>query len=203
MSRLTEFIESGILELYASGQASVQEVKEVELMLATYPEVKSELNEINKAIEQYALFNAVEPDPTIKPFLLATIDFMERLDLGEEPGNPPLINEGSKIADYTEWIERKDLQLNVELNEFHAHILANNKEALTAFVWLRNGSPAETHKNLYEKFLVLEGSCDITIGETVHSLVPGDMLSIPLHVSHFVKVTSEIPCKVLLQRIAA
>ncbi|HMG16813.1 MAG TPA: hypothetical protein VK590_15260, partial [Saprospiraceae bacterium] len=88
MTKLTEFIESGILELYAAGQASVQEVSEVEFMLNAYPEVRSELNEINIAIEKYALHQAITPDPTVKPFLLATIDYIERLEQGEALSEP-------------------------------------------------------------------------------------------------------------------
>jgi mannose-6-phosphate isomerase-like protein (cupin superfamily) len=54
-----------------------------------------------------------------------------------------------------------------------------------------------------EHFLIVEGTCDITIGDKVHHLVPGDYLSIPLYIDHDVKVTSITPCKVILQRVAA
>jgi mannose-6-phosphate isomerase-like protein (cupin superfamily) len=59
------------------------------------------------------------------------------------------------------------------------------------------------HDNEFEKFLILEGSCTITIEEEAHHLVPGDYLAIPLHKSHQVTITSEIPCKIILQRVAA
>ena len=203
MTKLTEFIESGILELYAAGQASVQEVSEVEFMLNAYPEVRSELNEINIAIEKYALHQAITPDPTVKPFLLATVDYIERLEQGEALSEPPLLHKASKMSDYAEWIDRKDLQLDKPVQDIKAHIIANTSAALTAFVWLKDGAPPEIHKDVHENFLILEGTCDITIGDVVHSLVPGDLLSIPLHISHFVKVTSDIPCKIILQRIAA
>ena len=68
---------------------------------------------------------------------------------------------------------------------------------------LKHGAPTETHTNEYEKFLIVEGSCDLTIGTTVHHLNAGNYLSIPLYVSHDVKVTSAIPCKIILQRVNA
>ena len=64
-------------------------------------------------------------------------------------------------------------------------------------------APQEVHDNEYKKFLIVEGTCDIVIGENAHSLVPGDVLEIPLHTTHFGRVTSSMPCKVILQRIAA
>ena len=64
-------------------------------------------------------------------------------------------------------------------------------------------APEEIHTNEFERFLIVEGSCDIQIGETVHQLQAGDFLSIPLFENHFVTVTSSIPCKVILQRVAA
>ena len=64
-------------------------------------------------------------------------------------------------------------------------------------------APAEVHDNEYEKFLIIEGTCDITVDEDVYSLVPGDYFSIPLYKSHNIKVTSTIPCKAILQRLAA
>ena len=48
----------------------------------------------------------------------------------------------------------------------------------------------------------MEGTCTITIEDEIHQLVPGNVLSIPLYKNHTVVVTSEIPCKVILQRIA-
>ena len=61
----------------------------------------------------------------------------------------------------------------------------------------------EVHDDEFEKFMVVEGTCTITIEENKHELHPGDFLSIPLYKNHFVKVTSDIPCIVILQRIAA
>ena len=135
--------------------------------------------------------------------VIAVTDYTERLAKGEAPTFPPILNEGSTIADFSQWLERKDLVLPDDFTDFHAKIIGMDSKKTTAIAWLKYGSPSETHTDEYEKFLILEGTCDITIGEKTVSLVPGDYLAIPLHVSHNVRVTSSIPCKVILQRIAA
>jgi len=55
------YIESGILELYVLGDVSPEERAQVELMAAIHPAVKTELVEVEKALELYADENAVEP----------------------------------------------------------------------------------------------------------------------------------------------
>ena len=152
---------------------------------------------------KYSEAQAPEIDPTVKPMLLAIIDYTERLKSGEIPSFPPELNENSGIADFKEWINRADMTLTEDFEDFQAKIIGFEPAKTTAIAWLKFGSPEETHHSEYEKFLILEGTCDIRIDGKVHSLVPGDYLIIPLYLKHDVRVTSETPCKVILQRIAA
>ncbi|MFD0751020.1 anti-sigma factor domain-containing protein [Mucilaginibacter calamicampi] len=55
------YIESGILELYVLGDGNPEEREQVEQMAAAYPAVKTELRDIEAALELYAAENAVEP----------------------------------------------------------------------------------------------------------------------------------------------
>ena len=89
------------------------------------------------------------------------------------------------------------------VEDVYAKLISFSPEVTTAIVWLKDMAPQEVHHTEYERFLIIEGSCDITIGEDIHSLSYGDFLEIPLHVTHSVKVTSIVTCKVLLQRMAA
>lgn len=196
-------IESGILELYVSGCTSAEETAFVERMMAQHEAIRNEVNAISHALEQYALANAIAPDPTIKPFLMATIDYMERMKAGEAPTFPPALHAASTIADYKPWLDRPDMVPEEPMEEASARIIGNTPQAMTAIVWLKYGAPPETHTHEYEKFLIVEGTCDITIDNKVHSLIPGDVLTIPLHATHHVRVTSPYPCKIILQRAAA
>lgn len=203
MDKYAQFIESGILELYVMEMTSAEENITVARMLKESAAVRAELEEISIAMERFAQEHAIQPNPVIKPFLLATIDFTERLKKGEVISEAPLLTENAKPSDYEQWLNRPDMVLPYDFESIHAKIISYTPTLLTAIVWIREMAPQEVHDNEYEKFLILEGTCDITIDEQVHSLKAGDYLSIPLHKNHHVTVTSSEPCKVILQRLAA
>jgi len=203
MSKNLAFIESGILELYITGIASEAEIHEVEEMAAAHADVREALDELYVTLETMALKNAVNPPVLIKPFLMATMDFMGRMGGGETPSFPPELQTGAKIEDYAEWLNRPDMVIPSYFQDVYAKIIGYTPQAITAIVWIKEMAPEEVHDNEYEKFLIVEGTCDIDIEGDVHHLVPGDYLAIPLHKNHQVTVTSAILCKVILQRIAA
>ncbi len=203
MKDCKEFITSGILELYVMGDTTAEEDAEVREMAELYPEIEREIMEIELALEKLALENSVEPDPVMRPFLLATIDYMTRMQNGEPFTIAPPLSESAKIADYEAWILREDMIAPEDFDGVYAKIISYTPELTSAIVWLRELAPQEVHDHEYEKFLILEGTCEITIEEQVHSLKRGDFLQIPLHKNHYVTVTSAIPCKILLQRAAA
>jgi mannose-6-phosphate isomerase-like protein (cupin superfamily) len=198
-----EYIESGILELYVLGQTSAEETIEVELAAKNHGEVRDEILQIELALEKYSFEHAVEPNPVIKPFLMATLDFADRIQNGEQPGDIPMLTENSTIEDYAEWLNRDDMVLPKDFDGVYAKILASTPQATTAIVWIKEMAPQEVHDNEFEKFLIIEGTCDISIEDKIHRLSPGDYLSIPLHKNHHVTITSENPCKIILQRVAA
>jgi mannose-6-phosphate isomerase-like protein (cupin superfamily) len=197
-----QYIESGILEQYVLGAASAEECRQVEVMAAADPAVQQELEAIALALQQYATTNAVTPNPVVKPFLLATIDYTERLKNGEPVLNPPLLSQSSTVADYAAWLDRSDMVAQ-DTDEVFAKIIGYTPQAITAIVWLKDYAPHEVHDDEYERFFIVEGTCDIIVEDEVHPLKPGDYFAIPLHKTHMVKVTSATPCKVILQRVAA
>ena len=194
---------SGLLELYVLQDLDEHENKIVESALLSYPALKQDLHDIELALQLYAYAHATPPPPTVKPMMLATIDYTERMENGEKPTNPPALHALSKISDFEPWLNRDDMQEPDEYDAMHGKIIGASEEKTTLIVWLRYGAPDETHTEEYEKFLIVEGSCDITIGEKVHHLKAGDFLSIPLHINHRVEVTSDKPCKIILERAAA
>lgn len=203
MSKVIEFIESGILELYVLGLASEDEKKQVELMSSLYDEVNREIEIISESLIAVAASNAPVPNATVKPLLMATIDYSQRIKNGEVPANPPILHEASIINDYSEWLNRMDMVLPEKHDDIFVKLIAQTPKAISAIVWIKHETPAEVHGIEHEKFLIIEGTCNIIIDGKTHSMKAGDYMSIPLHASHVVKVTSKIPCKVILQRVAA
>lgn len=197
-----EFIDSGILEQYVLGTATPDEINEVERLVAIDPAIRQEIDAICEILEKFAMANAIEPDPIIKPFLMAVIDYSERMENGEPVSNPPLLTENSKVEDYSDWLNRSDM-VSTGTADVFAKIISYTPQVTTAIVWIKDYAPQEVHDDEYERFLVVEGTCDIIVDGEANHLVPGDYFAIPLFKNHMVKVTSVIACKVILQRVAA
>lgn len=70
---IEEYIASGILEAYVLGLTSAEESREVERMVAAYPEVKAELEDIRLAIESYSNSFEKQPPAEIKAKVMEAI----------------------------------------------------------------------------------------------------------------------------------
>jgi anti-sigma-K factor RskA len=68
-----EYISSGILEQYVTGDITPQEKAEVECMSHIYPEIHKALDDIQQAMELFALENAVPPPSGVKTTLMKRI----------------------------------------------------------------------------------------------------------------------------------
>ncbi|PWK26793.1 hypothetical protein LV89_02302 [Arcicella aurantiaca] len=64
------YIESGILEAYLIGIASDDDVKEVEAMQTTYPEISLALNNLQTDIIQHFNTSAITPPPVLRDELM-------------------------------------------------------------------------------------------------------------------------------------
>ncbi len=72
-----EYIQSGVLELYAAGALSDSEAREVEAMAAQYPEVQAELSAIQDALVSYSASFKKNPNPELRSAVLNRIDEIE------------------------------------------------------------------------------------------------------------------------------
>ena len=203
MDNCQQLITSGLLELYVLGETTPQENQLIEEMALAHAELRQEIREIELSMERYALENAIEPDPIVKPLLVATIDFMDRTKAGEVFTSPPILSKNSKPEDYAEWINRADMVRPEDADDIFAKILCVSEGLMTTIVWIRQMAPKEVHDHDYERFLILEGTCDIYVEEAAVSLKAGDYFEIPLHKKHHILITSAIPCKAIMQRVAA
>ncbi len=80
MEEITSYIESGILELYVLGDLSAEERAGVEAMALKYPEIKTELSEIENAMENVADAYSAETSETSKAKFLTAIGFNETIN---------------------------------------------------------------------------------------------------------------------------
>lgn len=202
MKKISEYIKSGVIESYVFGLATPTEAKEVEKMATANDQVRAAIDEFSQILEQRWQSEALKPDPTVKPMVMATLNYIDRMERGETRSFPPGLHKASKITDYKEWLIRHDMSTPRDFKDVYARIIGYTPEVTTAIVWIKNMAPAETHTKEIEKFLIIEGSCEILMEKEVYQLFPGNYLAIPLFKSHIVRVTSSIPCKIILQRVA-
>ena len=192
---------SGIIELYVLGISTHEEAETVRRLAAKHHAVRAELKAVEQALGVYAHKASALPDPTVGPFLAARTDYSERIRAGELPQEPPLLSPNSRINDYAKWLNRPDMTPHQPFDNISAKIIGYTPEVLTAIVWLKEGAPAEVHEKLLEKFMIVEGSCEIVINDHPLAMGVGDIITIRLNSNHYVRVTSVVPCKVILQRV--
>ena len=82
-----EIISSGILEAYATGMASPQEVIQVKGYLNNFVEVREELDRIEADLEIYANLFAVQPDAAVKNKIFARINVDDKRNNEIENGS--------------------------------------------------------------------------------------------------------------------
>jgi anti-sigma-K factor RskA len=79
MINIKEYIESGVLEDYLSGNVSEQERREVECLSKIYPEIRTELNQLGEVIERHAFAHRVAPPAALKDKIMAQLEFSDEL----------------------------------------------------------------------------------------------------------------------------
>jgi anti-sigma-K factor RskA len=101
---LNDIISSGLLELYVLGVASNDENMQVEQWRKQFPEVEEEIEEIENAMESYAVAQAVQPDASVKTKILDEISFSVKNNVVQESFSQK--NEPAKvysIPTYFKW----------------------------------------------------------------------------------------------------
>ena len=73
MEEIKAYIESGVLELYVLGDMSAEENAEVEAMASKHPDVKAELEDIERSIQMYADAHAIEPADELRDRVLNSL----------------------------------------------------------------------------------------------------------------------------------
>lgn len=188
-----------LIEEYVLGLLSPEESIGFEAQMAEDPTLRAEVEEYQEVWEITALENEVAPVPALKANIFKQIDALS----SEERDSPPLLNPGSQASDYQFWLDQEGMVPPDEYEHLHFIPIAQTEEGVSAIVWIKDMVPEEVHTDSIERFLVLEGSCEISFGGQTYALQAGDYLAVPLHHPHTVRVTSQIVCKLIVQRHAA
>jgi anti-sigma-K factor RskA len=93
-----EIIESGLIELYAMNALSATEVAQVEAWAAEFPEVRTEIEEAQAALELYAQAHAIEPPADMKSKIMANFE----ADFGGKAGEKEAVKPENRPLSTTE-----------------------------------------------------------------------------------------------------
>ena len=195
---LQPYIESGILELYALNVLADDEMSGVERMIATYPELKRELEAIELALESYAASRWVKPPNYLEERIVGSILNLEK-EKSLYIADLPLIN---RFSDYRNWLPvvKNFAELSAGEDGKHFEVLRQDEKVIQMLVFSTTDIEEETHTDEQESFLILEGECKCTIGDKVRLMGAGDYMEIPLHELHDVTLVSK-QVVAILQRI--
>lgn len=195
---IQEYIESGILELYALDLLQGEQRSEVEKMLSVYPELRAELSSIQLVMEKYAASAAVRPPVYMKEKIKKTISDLEKEQMMDLQ-NLPLI---SRFSDHKNWLRLVSNYIPEELEKGRfVKSLRRTDDLIQMLLVSSTEFEDEIHDDLHESFLILEGKCKCTVDGDVYYMEAGDYTEIPLHAIHKVEMVSP-RVVAILQRVA-
>ncbi|MET1055268.1 MAG: cupin domain-containing protein [Pedobacter sp.] len=200
MLSLNVYIESGILELFVLDLLSEAERADVLDMLLQFPVLEKELQEIESALQMYATSVAIEAPTSLKAQIENTIaDAAKEKNMDLE--HLTLISEHS---DYQNWLRlvTEYFPQAFETDNF-SQVLRDENGISQVLVVTKTNIGEETHDDVYESFLILQGQCRCTVGGNTFYLNSGGFTQIPLHEIHDVEITSSSPVMAIAQYVSA
>jgi anti-sigma-K factor RskA len=159
-----DYIESGILELYASGALPAEERKEVELMLQQYPELRIELSAIEAALESYAFAHQKKPSKDLLQPLLQKIASTESNSTGgktiELP--PPAKKSSGNIVRMLAYAATILLFISIAINVYYYSNYQRMQDEL-AEMKDQNTLLADQYNVMQADFSKLKGDMDVVM----------------------------------------
>jgi anti-sigma-K factor RskA len=70
---IQEYIQSGVVELYVARALCEEDARELESLALQYPELKKEIEQVELALEAYAVAGQTEPDAALKGKILSAV----------------------------------------------------------------------------------------------------------------------------------
>jgi anti-sigma-K factor RskA len=89
---IEKYINSGTIEMYVMGALPADEAAELKSLATRHPEIDAEIQRTALVLESYASANAKKPNPQVKMMLMATLDYMQRIENGETPVKAPALS---------------------------------------------------------------------------------------------------------------
>lgn len=181
--KLESYIESGILELYVLDLLDETERLTVQEMIILHPELRVELQNIEVALESYAVNTSVEPSSGLKAKIEQAIFHTPSLKIADKD---LLVNENS---DLQQWLKMVEVRFPEALTADNFCEVWREAEGVKQVLVVSSFDiPDETHDDVYESFFILQGNCKCTVGTESFYRKAGGYIGIPLNENHQVEV---------------
>lgn len=197
------FLASEILLDYIHGNLDEEARLDVELTAFLHATVREELRALQSLDEALVKLASKSPAEKSKQHFLQFLKDEANSQHEWKTIHPPLLHSKSMATDYEAWVSRDGMVPPAEYENLFLLPIDATQEALTLLVWVKKFIEEEVHLDSIENFFVLQGSCKIDVEGKIYELVAGQAMFIPKFKRHTVYVTSEIPCKLIVQQIAA
>jgi mannose-6-phosphate isomerase-like protein (cupin superfamily) len=185
--------------MYVLDQLDLNDREEVERMVTVFPEIRTELESIQSALEMYAQSQGMTPHPRVKQKIQDSISNIEKeKEMSLEA--LPLI---TPYSDHSKWLElvKNMIPEQIAKEETFTEILHQSEKVVQMLVVTSADIADETHEESHESFLILKGRCKCTVGTDVRYMAEGDFMAIPLYEHHNVEILSE-KVVAILQHVA-
>ena len=84
-----------------------------------------------------------------------------------------------------------------EYDNLSIHSLNSDSNVTSVVIWIRKEVKPHLHASHTEHVYILEGNGRMLLGEKTIDVNPGDLIFIPENTQHALKVTSDVPMKVI------
>jgi len=192
------YIESGILELYALNLLSETETAKVERLLSIDIELGEELERIYIVLESYAALHAIHPKEETHDELAEKLINLEKERL-MDASDLPLLNNYSDYRNWKQFVGRFE-EIPKIVDGKAIRVLTHTDKVTQLLVTLTADYEEEIHTHELESFLILSGRCLFNINGCATLLGQGDFMAIPLNEPHDVKLVSD-QVVAILQRV--
>ncbi len=195
MDSISEFISSGIIELYCLGLTSEEETAKVVQMATQHKAVRDEIEQVNEALCSYAASLERKPAVKLRGQVLKNFDIDTNL--------PARLYENSSVEYWNKYLADHQIAAPADFDPLHLADLPSNDKQITYAVWAKTGANVEeTHDDEDEWLFILRGTCTMTINGKVSHHKAGDLISIPHNHLHKAEATSD-DMILIGQRLAA
>jgi len=203
MANLKAYLESGIIEKYCLGLATPEEINTLESYSRECPEFAVKLALNQRIFEQFVSSLERQAPKGSKQKIIARIKQTQL--------HKATLNEHERLTDFLPIHTYSDLeswqqliapiQPKTDFDNIYTHPLYADSQKQLSIVWVKELVPEETHPDLEESFLILEGTAICTIDGVDHYLEKGSFMQMPTVGQHKIKVTSKTPAKALLSKV--